>query len=133
MNTENIIRSTPLYIVYIYTKVYRYIYVGWVGVGWQRHCKTCRSLRELDYQGTYLFFAVDATGGRVRSFVRGGEPLLLTRGMIGSLSVYGTVRHPRGNYVVTPLLSLEVATPENKSIHSTLSSICKEVRLTSGS
>ena len=20
---------------------------GWVGVGWQRHCKVCRSLREL--------------------------------------------------------------------------------------
>ena len=35
------------------------------------------------------------------------------------------VRHPRGSYIVTPLLSLEVATPENKSIHSTLSSICK--------
>ena len=30
-----------------------------------------------------------ATGGRVRSFVPGGEPLLRTRGMIGSRSVYG--------------------------------------------
>ena len=33
---------------------------GRVGVGWQRNCKTCRSLRELDYQGTVflLFLAV---------------------------------------------------------------------------
>ena len=35
-------------------------YIGWVGVGWQRHCQTCRSLREPDTQGTAsLFF-----GGR---------------------------------------------------------------------
>ena len=27
-------------------------YIGWFGVGWQRHCRTCRSLRELDNQGT---------------------------------------------------------------------------------
>ena len=37
-------------------------YLGWVGVGWQRHCKTCRSLRELDNQGTvfclFVFLAV---------------------------------------------------------------------------
>ena len=31
-------------------------YIGWVGVRWHRHCKTCRSLRELDNQGTILFF-----------------------------------------------------------------------------
>ena len=55
-------------------------------------CKTCRSLRELDNQGTYrfcCFLAVAATGGRVRSFARIGEPLLRTRGMIGSRRVYG--------------------------------------------
>ena len=33
------------------------------------------------------------------------------------------VRHPPGSYIVHPLLSLEVATPENKSIHWPLSSI----------
>ena len=38
-------------------------YIGWVGVGWQRHYKTRRSLRELiDNQGTvfvcFVFFAV---------------------------------------------------------------------------
>ena len=33
------------------------IYIGCVRVGWQRHCcKTCRSLRELDNQGTIFFF-----------------------------------------------------------------------------
>ena len=31
--------------------------------------------------------------------------------------------------MVYPLLSLEVATPENKSIHWALSSICKKVHL----
>ena len=37
-------------------------YIGWVGVGWQRHCKTCHSLRELDNQGT-VFLCV-FFGGR---------------------------------------------------------------------
>ena len=32
------------------------IYIGRVGVGCQRHCKTCRSLGELDNQGTVVFF-----------------------------------------------------------------------------
>ena len=36
------------------------------------------------------------------------------------------VRHPRSSNIVTPLLSLEVATPARKSINSTLSSICKK-------
>ena len=27
-------------------------YIGWVGVGWQRQCKTWRSLHELVHQGT---------------------------------------------------------------------------------
>ena len=43
------------------------------------------------------------------------------------------VRHPRDSYIVYSLLSLDVATAENKSIHSTLSSICKKGRLKSGS
>ena len=43
-----------------------------VGVGWQRHCKTCQSPRELDNQGTASFFF----GGNhdvylVRSFCAG--------------------------------------------------------------
>ena len=52
-------------------------------------------------------------GGRVRAFVRGGEPQLRTRGMILSRSVY-IVRHPRASCIVYPLLCLEVATPEKK-------------------
>ena len=72
-------------------------------------------------------------GGRVRPFVRGGEPLILhTRGMIASRSVY-MVRYPRGSYVAHPLLSPEAGTPEIKSINSTLPSICKKVRLKRGS
>jgi len=50
-----------------------YIFIGWVGVGWQRRCKTRLSLRELDNQSTVFFFssAVTHAGGLVRSFVRG--------------------------------------------------------------
>ena len=36
-------------------------YIGWVSVGWQRHCKTCRKLRNLGNQGTFFFFLF---GGR---------------------------------------------------------------------
>ena len=55
-------------------------------------------------------------GGRVidTCFVRGGEPSLRTREMIGSCSVY-VVRHARDSYIVTPLLSLEAAAPKNKN------------------
>ena len=31
-------------------------YIDRVGVGWQRHCETCRSPRELDNQGTFFVF-----------------------------------------------------------------------------
>ena len=63
--------------------------------------------------------------------LRGGEPQLRTRRMVVSRSVY-MVRHPRSSYIVYPLLSLEVATPENKPIYSTLLSICNKVRRTRG-
>ena len=33
-------------------------YIDWVGVGWQRHCKTCRSLRDLDNRGTVISFSI---------------------------------------------------------------------------
>ena len=48
----------------------------------------------------FLFWAVAATGGRVRFFfAQGGEPLLRTRGMIGSSIVYGKapMRQVHGN------------------------------------
>ena len=45
----------------------------WVGVGWQRHCKSCCSLLEQDSQGPNFisFFSRRSVsaGGRVRSFV----------------------------------------------------------------
>lgn len=44
------------------------------------------------------------------------------RGMIVSRSAH-TVRHLRGSCLVCSLLSLEVATPKNKSSHSMLSSM----------
>ena len=49
--------STPLHLFYI----------DRVGVGRQRHCRTCRSLRELNNRGTVLCFWRSATAGdRVR-------------------------------------------------------------------
>ena len=94
-------------------------------------------MRELDDQGIYRFLsfvlAVTATGGRVRSFVRAGEPNNILHTRERSDHVVFVVRHPRGSYIVTSLLSLEVATSKNKSIYSTLSSICRKVRLTGGS
>ena len=55
--------------------VKHYTYIG-VGVGWQRRCKACQSLRELDNRGTFVFFFF---GGHhddygVDHVVRGGEP-----------------------------------------------------------
>ena len=35
-----------------FMQVYIYIYIGWVGVGWRRRCKTRLSLRGLENQGT---------------------------------------------------------------------------------
>ena len=32
------------------------ISIGWVGVGWLRHCNTRLSLRQLDSQGAVFFF-----------------------------------------------------------------------------
>ena len=52
--------------------------------------------------------AVAMVGGRVGSFVRGGEPYLRTRGIIVSRSVR-MARYPRGSDVAHPLLSLELA------------------------
>ena len=42
-------------------------YIGWIGVGWQPHCKTCRCLLELDNQGTVFCFCC------LRSVTAGGR------------------------------------------------------------
>ena len=53
---------------------YKYI-IGSVGVGWQRRCKTRQSMREPGNRRAVLFsLAAAMAGGRVRSFVRCGEP-----------------------------------------------------------
>ena len=53
--------------------VQHFMYIG-VGVGWQRRCKTCQSLRELDNQGTVFFLAVTVMVTELNHIVRGGEP-----------------------------------------------------------
>ena len=65
---EKNFRSTPLYtVLVISTVVFSTLvpppppYIG-VGVGWQRRCKTCQSLRELDNQGTVSFLFLAVTG-----------------------------------------------------------------------
>ena len=40
------------------------IYIGWVGVGWPRHCKISRSQRELNNQGTVFFLFFFAVASR---------------------------------------------------------------------
>ena len=55
------------------------MYVG-VGVGWQRRCKTCQSLRELDNQGTISFFDGHHDGCRVRSYCAGWRALTQHKG-----------------------------------------------------
>ena len=48
------------------------MYIG-VGVGWQRRCKTCQLLRELDNQGTVFFLAVTMMVIELGHIVRGGD------------------------------------------------------------
>ena len=66
----------PPYIIYLVHRI-SYIYIGWVGVGWQRRCKIRLSLRELDSQGTVflliVFLAVTTAGGQFRSLLCGGN------------------------------------------------------------
>ena len=63
--------------------------------------------------------------------VRSGESYLRARGMI--LRSVHMARHPRDSYIVSPSLLLEVATPKNKLIHSTLSFVRKEAGTRCGS
>ena len=78
--------------------------VGLASVG-NGTVKTCRSLRELDCQGAVLLLFILFLGGRSQlavELLRGGEPMLRTRGMIVPRSVY-IVRRPRGSYIVPPI------------------------------
>ena len=54
-------------------KHYTRMYIG-AGVGWQRRCKTCQSLRELDNHGAVFFVAVTMMVVELDYIVRGGEP-----------------------------------------------------------
>ena len=63
-----------IYAWYVYIYKHMYIYIGWVGVGWRRRCKSRLSLRELGNQSTVFlggFLAVTTAGGRVRSLLCG--------------------------------------------------------------
>ena len=75
-----------------------------------------------------LFFVVGSHHGwLVGEYCAGIRTLTPLEGMVVSRSVC-MVRHPRGSYIAYPLLPRGVATPENKSSHSTLSSTCNNVR-----
>ena len=50
-----------------------------------------------------------------------GKPSLRTTRRVASRSVH-IKRHPQGSYMASPLLALEAAAPENKSVYSDLSS-----------
>ena len=103
-------------------------YIGWVGVGWQRRCKTRQSLHELGNQATLFvfwwspwlaveFYIMYVCGWRTLTPHQGND--FITQCVI----VVYMIRHPRGSDIVYALLSLEVATPKNTLIDSTLSSI----------
>ena len=87
------------------------IYVGWVGVGWQRCRKTRQSLRGLVNQSSTVSFC----------FVLLDYFFTLTpykgNDRITQCDSVHMVRQPCGRCIVYPLLCLEVATPENKSTH----------------
>ena len=55
-NDPGLNRTTPPPSVHIIPGIYIYIYTGWVGVGWRRHCKIRLSLRGLNKQGTSFLF-----------------------------------------------------------------------------
>ena len=88
-------------------------------MGWRRLATTPYthlSLRELDNQVTPLFvLAVTTAGDRLISYLCGDNLNSALGGWVVARGVF-MVRRPRGSYVVNPLLSLEVATPGNKSI-----------------
>ena len=70
----------------------------------------------------WLLWRSVAAGYRVRSSVRGDQPLLRTRELIVSRSVHDKTPKRQLHTVVLPLLSLEVATPEIKITHPYTSS-----------
>ena len=72
----------------LHPSIYICIYVGLASVGNDTVKHPALYVSYTNRVHTF-FVAVAATGGGVRPFVRGGEPLLRTRGMVGSRSVYG--------------------------------------------
>ena len=82
-------------------------------------CAAHRSLRELDNQGTAFFSPLffswrsPTAGRRVIDHLCEVKNLYSARGN-RSCHVVFKERHPRGSYIVLPLLSLEVTTPEIK-------------------
>ena len=93
------------------------LYIGWVGVGWQRHSKTRRSLREVDNQGT-VFFLFRGGGSRPQRVVELDhlcEVNNLVRSAHGNLSYHvpGSVqgKAPKRQWHGTPItLSLSGCT-----------------------
>ena len=77
-----------------------------VGIGWRRLC----TLLELDHQGTVFVFSrfdvlvLTEVVVEVDQVVKSGEILSPSKGS-EIISVH-MVRHPRGSYITSPLLSL---------------------------
>ena len=91
-------------------------------LGWRRLATTLKTMSLLTRarQPGYRFFFFSwwsvTAGCRVRSFVRGEQPLLRASGNDRDHVVF-MARHPRGSYISLPLLSLEMATPKNRLTH----------------
>ena len=65
--------------------------------------------------------------------VRSGEHSLRARGMISRRVHMYMLRHPRGSYIVSPLLSLEVSTPRKLKLFRNRHPTCMNVRTRCGS
>ena len=90
-------------------------------LAWRRCQRRCKSLRELQNQGTVLFVFSFVFGGRHgwRDHLSGGENVNSVQGEL-TYHVPGRVymvRHRRGRYVAQPLLSLKVATQQKNKIN----------------
>ena len=92
-------------------------------VGWQRYCKTCRSLRELDNPGT-VFFSLAVAHGGFRVHLCEVKNLYSAQGN-WLYHVGFMVRHPRDSYTVLPFAVSGCGYTGNQINSLKLSSVCK--------
>ena len=76
--------------------------------------------------------AISTAGTHKRTLASGAAGLIQRKQCTAAATQYTRlppprVYHPRGSYILSSLLSLKVAAPENKQLRSELSTVCKNV------